>query len=137
IRFLLDTTEVRNAITGIGGPGTRTLDTVAVRDFRTLDGSVSALRAGAEMNRGLFHLGAAFVHHDVDRTAPYGVAFDQGAPVQPGLAASAVEVYGSVPLYCREPTLEGWYQRWLNAPDRVYLPTQLGRAAVQFHGVYK
>ena len=137
IRFLLDTTEVRKAITGLGGTGTRTLDTVAVRAFRTLDGSVDGLRAGAELNRGLVHLGAAFLHHRVDQAAPYGVPFDAAAPVQPGLNVSGVEVYGSVPLYYRELTLEGWWQRWLNTPDRVYLPAQLGRAALQFRGVYK
>src|SRR6185295_9476155 len=50
---------------------------------------------------------------------------------------SGVEAYGSIPLYFRELTLEGWYQRWLNVPDRVYLPPQLGRAAIQFRGLYK
>jgi len=137
VRFLLDTTEVVKAITGIGGGGAPTLDTVAVRELRTLDGSLNGVRGGAELDRGLFHLGAAFVHHRVEQTAPYGVGFDLGAPLQPGLAISGVEAYGSIPLYFRGLTLEGWYQRWLNAPDRVNLPTQLGRVAVQFHDVYK
>lgn len=136
IRFLLDTTEVVKAITGIGGGGARSLDTVAVRELRTLDGSLNAVRGGAEFDRGLFHLGAAFVHHRVEQTAPYGVGFDLGAPLQPGLAVSGVEAYGSIPLYWRELTLEGWYQRWLNTPDRVNLPAQLGRVAVQFHRIY-
>jgi hypothetical protein len=137
IRFLLDTTEVLKAITGIGGGGAQMLDTVEVRELRTLDGSLNAARAGAELNRGLVRLGAAFLHHRVDETAPFGVAFDRGAPLQPGHSASGVEAYGSVPLYWRELTLEGWYQRWLNVPDRVYLPAQLGRAAIQFRGLYK
>ncbi|HEV7589923.1 MAG TPA: Plug domain-containing protein, partial [Longimicrobium sp.] len=101
IRFLLDTTEVLKAITGIGG-GARTLDTVAVRELRTLDGSLNAVRGGAEFERGLVHLGAAFLHHRVAQTAPYGVAFDVGAPLRPGLAVSGVEAYGSIPLYYRE-----------------------------------
>jgi hypothetical protein len=137
IRFLLDTTEVMKAITGIGGGGARTLDTVSVRELRTLDGSLNAVRGGAELDRGLVHLGAAFLHHRVEQTAPYGVPFDVGAPLQPGLAVSGVEAYGSIPLYFRELTLEGWYQRWLKVPDRVYLPAQLGRAAIQFRGRYK
>jgi len=137
IRFLLDTTEVLKAFTGIGGGNARTLDTVAVRELRTLDGSLNAIRGGAELDRGLVHLGAAFLHHRVQQTAPYGVPFDLGAPLQPGLAVSGVEAYGSIPLYYRELTLEGWYQRWLNVPDRVYLPAQLGRAAIQFRARYK
>jgi len=136
IRFLRDTTRIVNAITGIGGTGTQTLDTLDVREFRTLDGSVDGLRAGAEFNRGQVHLGAAFLKHDVDRTAPYGVEFDVGAPTQAGLSINGVEAYARVPLYWRQLTFEGWWQRWLNDPDRVYLPTQLGRAALQFRGVY-
>ncbi|MFL5537732.1 MAG: TonB-dependent receptor [Longimicrobiaceae bacterium] len=137
VRFLLDTTVVVKAITGIGGGGARTLDTVSVRELRTLDSSLNGVRGGAEFERGLFHLGAAFVHHRVEQTAPYGVGFDLGAPLQPGLAVSGVEAYGSIPLYFRGLTLEGWYQRWLNTPDRVNLPAQLGRVAVQFHRIYK
>jgi hypothetical protein len=136
IRFLIDTTRIVNAVTGIGGTGTQTLDTLVAREFRTLDGSVDGLRAGAELNRGLVHLGAAFLQHKVDQTAPYGVEFDQGAPLQPGLSASGVEAYARVPLYFRQLTFEGWWQRWLSSPDRIYLPTQLGRAALQFRGVY-
>lgn len=139
IRFLRDTTEVRQAFTGIGpdGSGVATLDTVDIRAYRTLDGSVDGLRAGAEFSRGLVRLGAAFLHHRVDQTAPYGVGFDQAAPLQDGLDLSGVEAYGQVPLYYRQLTLEGWWQRWLGTPDRVYLPTQQGRAALQFRGVYK
>jgi hypothetical protein len=136
IRFLLDTTAVLKAVTGIGGGAAQTLDTVAVRELNTLDGSLGALRGGAEFDRGRFHLGGAFLHHRVEQTAPYGVGFDVGAPLQPGLAVSGIEAYGSLPLYWRELTLEGWYQRWLKVPDRVYLPAQLGRAAIQFRRVY-
>lgn len=137
ILFLRDTVAVLKAITGIGGDGTRTLDTVNIRAFRTLDGSVDGLRAGAEFNRGLVDVGAAFLHHRVDQTAPYGLLFDQGAVPRDGLDISGVEVYGRIPLYYRQLTLEGWWQRWLNTPDRLYLPAQLGRAALQFRGVYK
>ena len=137
VRFLLDTTEVLKAITGIGGGGVQTLDTVSVRELRTLDASLNGVRGGAELNRGLFHFGAALLHHRVDQTVPYGVEFDRGAPLQPGLALTGVEAYGSLPLYWRELTLEGWYQRWLKVPDRVYLPSQFGRAAIQFRGLYK
>ncbi|HVG44294.1 MAG TPA: Plug domain-containing protein [Longimicrobium sp.] len=137
IRFLLDTTEVLKAVTGIGGGAARTLDTVTVRELRTLGGTLNALRGGAELDRGRFHLGAALLHHRVEQTVPYGVLFDVGAPLQPGLDVTGVEAYGSLPLYWRELTLEGWYQRWLKVPDRVYLPAQLGRAAIQFRGLYK
>lgn len=122
---------------GIGGSGIPVIDTVEVIGFHTLDSQANGFRAGAEFNRGLVHLGAALVHHDLDTTAGYGFLYDNLAPLEPGLAIKGVEAYGSVPLLWRELTLQGWYQRWFDAPDRHYLPTQLGRAAVQFNGVYK
>ncbi|HSU16613.1 Plug domain-containing protein [Longimicrobium sp.] len=137
VRYLAGDSVVLKTIGGIGGTGVPALDTVQVQVIRTLDSSVDGLRAGAEFNRGLFHLGAAVVTHNLDQAAPYGFAFDRAAPVQPGLNVTGVEAYGSIPLYFRQLTLNGWYQRWLNTPDRPYLPSQLGRASVQFNGVYK
>ena len=137
IRYLArDTVELKN-FAGIGGSGFEVSDSVETIAFHTLDSSAKGFRAGAEFNRGLFHLGAAMVHHDVDETAPYGFGYDRFGELHPGLAINGVEAYASVPLIWRELTLQGWYQRWFDAPDRVYLPTQLGRAAVQFNGVYK
>lgn len=137
VRYLAGDSVILKTIGGIGGTGIPTLDTVQVQVFRTLDGSVDGLRAGAELNRGRFHLGAALVHHDLDQAAPYGFAFDRTAPLQPGLNVTGVEAYASIPLLVRQLTLSGWYQRWLNTPDRPYLPQQLGRASIQFNGVYK
>ncbi|HEX6746615.1 MAG TPA: hypothetical protein VF092_04915 [Longimicrobium sp.] len=137
VRYLAGDSVVLKTIGGIGGTGLPTLDTVRVQVIKTLDTSVDGFRAGAEFNRGLFHLGAAMVRHDLDQAVPYGFAFDREVPPEPGLAATGVEAYASVPLYFRQLTLSGWYQRWLDAPDRRYLPTQLGRASIQFNGVYK
>jgi hypothetical protein len=137
IRYQIDTTRVLQTIAGIGGAGFPTLDTLEVREFRTVAPTLTGLRAGAELNRGRLHLGAAFLHHDVDQVAPYGLAFDRATPLQPGQALSGVEGYASVPLLVRTLTLEGWYLRWLGTVDRPYLPVQQGRAALQFHGVYR
>jgi len=137
VRYLALDTLVLKTIGGIGGGGLPTIDSLEVFALKTLDSSVHGLRAGAEFNRGLFRLGAAVVRHDLDTAVPYGFAYDRAQPLQPGLAITGVEAYASLPLLWRELTLQGWYQRWPDAPDRPYLPTQLGRAAVQFNGVYK
>ncbi|HET7463165.1 MAG TPA: Plug domain-containing protein [Longimicrobium sp.] len=137
VRYLALDTLVLKTFGGIGGGGLPTVDSLEVFSIKTLDSSVHGLRAGAEFNRGLFRLGAAVVRHDLDSAVPYGFAYDRTLSPKPGLAITGVEAYASLPLIWRELTLQGWYQRWLDAPDRPYLPTQLGRAAVQFNGVYK
>jgi hypothetical protein len=137
VPYLSTDSVVLSTIGGIGGTGLPTLDTVQVQVVKTLDTSVDGVRAGAEFNRGLFHLGAAVVRHDLDQAVPYGFAFDRTAPVQPGQQLTGVEGYASIPLLVRQLTLSGWYQRWTEAPDRPYLPQQVGRASLQFHGVYK
>ncbi len=105
--------------------------------LETLDSSLRGFRAGAEFNRGLVRVGAALINHDVDTAVPYGFFYDRRAEPQEGMNLNGVEAYVSVPLLVRELTLQGWYQRWLDTPGRPYLPTQLGRAAVQFNRVYK
>ncbi|HET7233346.1 MAG TPA: Plug domain-containing protein [Longimicrobium sp.] len=137
VRYLGQDTLELKTFGGLGGLGLPLVDSVVVQSFKTLESPVHGLRAGAEFNRGLFHLGAAVVRHDLETATPYGFAYDRSQPLQPGLAVTGVEAYGSVPLLVRQLTLQGWYQRWLDTPDRPYLPTQLGRAAVQFNGVYK
>ncbi|HYH81543.1 MAG TPA: Plug domain-containing protein [Longimicrobium sp.] len=137
VRYLARDSVELKTFGGIGANGLPLVDTVEVQAFRTFDSSLNGLRAGAEFNRGRFHLGAAVVRHDLDQAAPYGFVYDRLAPLQPGLAATGVEAYASVPLLVRQLSLQGWYQRWLDTPDRPYLPSQLGRAAVQFNGVYK
>jgi|GEM_PF-1312887 len=137
VRYLARDSVELKTFGGIGGNGLPLVDTVEVQAFRTLDSSLNGLRAGAEFNRGLFHLGAALVHHDLDQAAPYGFVYDRLAPLQPGLNATGIEAYASLPLFFRQLTLQGWYQRWLDTPDRPYLPAQLGRAAIQFNNVYK
>jgi hypothetical protein len=137
VRYLAGDSVILKTIGGIGSTGFPTLDTVQVQVLRTLDTRLDALRGGAEFNRGLFHLGAAVVQQNLDQVVPYGFAFDRGAGPQPAANITGVEAYGSVPLYFRQLTLSGWYQRWLNTPDRPYLPAQLGRASLQFNGVYK
>jgi hypothetical protein len=137
LRVLRDSTMEERTFAGLGGHGIPRTDSVDVAVFQTLTSNMNGLRAGVELNRGLFHLGAAVLHHDVDQAAPYGFDFDRFGTPQPGLAINGVEGYASVPLLVRQLTLSGWVQHWFNQPNRVYLPTNLGRAAVTFNGVYK
>jgi hypothetical protein len=129
---------VESTIGGIVGiPGVPTLDTVEVVAFRTADPSLNALRAGAELNRGSVRLGAAFLSHDVGSVVPYGYLYDRGFEPSDGGRQTGVEAYVSVPVYWRQLRLDGWYQRWLGDADRPYMPTQLGRAALEFTGLYR
>ena len=73
----------------------------------------------------------------MDQAAPYGFDFDRNGDPQAGLAINGVEGYAAVPLLVRQLTLSGWVQHWFAQPNRVYLPTNLGRAALTFNGVYK
>ena len=139
IRFLYDTVAVRGSIGGIVGlPGVPTLDTVDVSVFRTADVGVTALRAGAELARGGLRLGAAFVTHDADAITPFGFVRDRGAAPAGGGSISGVEGYALLPVWL-VPGLrvEGWYQRWLGDAERPFLPTQLGRAALEYSRVLK
>ena len=136
IRFAQDTAlEVPTAGGVIGFPG-QEVDTLFVADYRTLESSLNGLRAGAELARGNWVVGAAYVVQDVDRLAPYGLFFDRGLAPVDGDAASAVEAYVSAPVIWPSLRLDGWYLRFLGDAGRPYQPTQLGRAALQFNRVY-
>ena len=137
VQFVRDTAVERQTVGGvIGLPGAAPVDTVTLSAFRTVDASLTGLRAGGELSRGAFTLGAAYVLQDVSQIAPYGVEFDRGFVPVEGDAASAVEAYASFPLYFRSLRVDGWYLRFLGDATRPYQPTQLGHAAVTFRRTY-
>jgi TonB-dependent receptor-like protein len=138
IRFRDDTTLVVPTIGGIVGlPGVPTLDTIPAAFFRTADPALNALRAGAEYAGSRVRLGAAFVSHDVEMLLPFGFVTDAGVGEAEGERVTGVEGYASFPIRWRQLRFEGWYQRWLSGEERRYLPTQLGRAALEFTGLYR
>ncbi|HEX5724199.1 MAG TPA: hypothetical protein VFX98_01965 [Longimicrobiaceae bacterium] len=137
IAFRRDSTILLNTIGGIAGPPALDTVRVPVQLYRVVQPSLAALRAGAEWARGRVRAGAAYVLHDPDEVAPFGLSFDRGAEPVEGGAASGVEAYLSVPVWFPELRLDAWYTRWLDAADRPFLPEQQGWAALEFHDVYR
>ena len=138
LRYLADDTLVVRTIGGgLGGVGPE-LDTLTVQVFRTAGSALNGLRAGAEFTRGRMALGAAFVSHDVESWAPYGFDFDRRLGLREGDRITGVEVYGTVPVpYVPGLRLGGWYTRWLDEGDRLYLPTQQGRGVLEYNRVFR
>jgi hypothetical protein len=121
----------------VGLPGFPELDTVVVRDFAVAGPSLNALRVGAELTRGSIRVGGALVAHDIGEWAPYGYVYDRAFTPRDDDRLTGFEGYATFPVYWRQLRFGGWYQRWLGEADRPYLPTQLGRAALEFTGVYR
>ncbi|HEU4457260.1 MAG TPA: Plug domain-containing protein [Longimicrobium sp.] len=132
-----DSVIVRTVGGLVGLPGFPELDTVLVRSFQVAAPSLSALRAGAELTRGSMRFGAAVVSHDVGEWVAYGYPYDRTFKPLDDDRLTGVEAYATFPVYWRQVRFGGWYQRWLGDADRPYLPTQLGRAALEFTGIYR
>jgi hypothetical protein len=101
--------------------------------FPAVESQLTAFRAGAEWNGWGVRLGAAYVSHDLDRMAPFGLAFDRTAPVAPGGLASGFEGYVSVPLLYRPLRFEGSFTRWNEIAGRPYLPLDQLRGGLVFN----
>jgi hypothetical protein len=100
--------------------------------FPAITSQVQAFRAGAEWRGWGARLGAAYLAHDVDSIAPFGLAFDRTTPPALVLPSSAIEAFGSIPLLYQPLRLEGSYTHWLDTGGRPYLPEQHGRLALVF-----
>ncbi len=136
IRVARDTTLLRLPIAGVGQPGEPTV-AVPLRLFRGEESALQGLRAGAEWAGGGIVAGAAFVRDDVDRVAPYGLAFDVGTASAGGGAEDGVEAWASGPLYFPWARFDGWYARRIAETERRFLPQDQGRLAVELHRVFK
>ena len=136
IPFLGDTALARRTFGGlIGRTPAEVNDTFAI--VRSIQPTLASLRAGAELSRGAYQIGAAFISQDAETVAPYGLAFDQGAGVEEGGTVTAVETYASVPVFSRNLRFDGWFVRRLDAGTRRYLPAYFGRGALEFRNVYR
>jgi hypothetical protein len=136
IPFLADTALSLRTFGGlVGRVPLEVADTTGV--IRLLQPTLAGLRAGAELARGPYQLGAAFVAHDVESVAPYGLSFDRAAGLADGGAVTALEGYASVPVYWRTLRFDGWFVRRLDTVTRRYLPSYFGRGALEFRNVYR
>jgi hypothetical protein len=54
-----------------------------------------------------------------------------------GGAVGGVEAYLSVPLVWRQLRLDAHYTDFLGQPARPYLPARFGRAALEYHWIYR
>lgn len=136
VRFRRDSTVVVKTLAGEVDPTVPDQDTLPVVLFRERESIVGGFRAGAEWTRGSILAGAAFVAHDVDVVAPFGFWFERGLQPVGGGTIGAVEAYVSAPIVWRQLRFDATYTDFLTDPERPYLPQRLGRAALEFHGLY-
>ncbi|HEX2080215.1 MAG TPA: hypothetical protein VHG08_21110 [Longimicrobium sp.] len=137
LRFRRDSTVVVRNLAHEVDPEVPELDTLGVILFRDTESTVGGFRAGAEWARGSLRAGAAFVVHDADAVAPFGFWFERGVEPVAGETATGVEAYLDMPLLWPQLRLQAAYTDFLSAaPERPYLPSRFGRAALEFHGLY-
>jgi hypothetical protein len=104
--------------------------------FPSVASRATAYRAGAEWSGWGVRLGGAYLVHDVDSIAPFGLAFDRTLPAVPVGTATGFETYASIPLIYRPLRLEGSYTRWLDTGGRPYLPEDHGRFGLTFNAQF-
>lgn len=137
VRFWRDSIrEVRNLAHEID-PDVPEFDTLDVVLFRAAESTANGFRAGAEWTRGSMLLGAAFVVQDVDAVVPHGFWYERGLEPVEGGTVSGVEAFASIPLVWRQLRLEASYADFLTDPARPYLPARLGRAALEYHWIFR
>lgn len=118
----------------IAVPGTGEAPPALERSFRfpVISTRFRALRVGAEWTGWGLRLGGAYLVHDADSIAPYGLAFDRPAAPVAAEAARGWEAYASIPLFYRPLRLEGSATRWPQLGGRPYLPQHEERLALVF-----
>ncbi|HEX6912566.1 MAG TPA: TonB-dependent receptor plug domain-containing protein [Longimicrobium sp.] len=137
LRFWRDSTMVVRNLAGVLNPDVQALDTLPIVLFRDTESSANGFRAGAEWTRGSIVAGAAFVAQDVDAVVPYGFWYERGlAPVSGG-TVSGIEAYASIPVIWRQLRLDATYADFFTSPARPYLPVRSGRAALEYHWIFR
>jgi hypothetical protein len=132
ISLVRDTIFLESVLDTLAPEGSRTVADTVVR-FPATASELGALRVGAEWSRWGIRMGAAWVTHDLDVAAPFGLTFDRPAPLVAAGTATGIEAFGSVPLIYRPVRLEGSYTRWTDTGGRPYLPLDAGRLALVFN----
>jgi hypothetical protein len=137
LRFWRDSTVVVRNLAAVLNPAVRELDTLPVVLFRDTESTANGFRAGAEWARGSIVAGAAFVVQDVDAVVPYGYWYERGLEPVGGETVSGVEAYASIPVVWRQLRFDAAYTDFLTAPARPYLPVRFGRAALEYHWIFR
>jgi hypothetical protein len=101
--------------------------------FPSLGSRLHGVRLGAEWSGWGARFGGAYIRHDLDTIAPFGLAFDRTLPPAAADAVDGVEAYLSVPIWWRALRVEGSYVRWSDTGGRPYLPTEHGRFGLVFN----
>jgi hypothetical protein len=112
------------------GPPLVVADTIYV--FPVVRSELDGFRAGVEWTGWGIRLGGAFVSHQVDSIAPFGLAFDRTLRPVEGGTITGWEGYWSVPLIYRPLRAEGTYTRWEESTLRPYLPLDQARIGLSF-----
>jgi hypothetical protein len=137
LRFWRDSVQVVRNLGHEIDPRIPELDTLPVVLFRHTESTATGFRAGAEWSRGSILVGAAFLAQDVDAVVPYGYWYERGLSPVEGGTVSGIEAYASVPVIWRQLRLDASYADFFTAPERPYLPVRLGRAALEYHWVFR
>jgi hypothetical protein len=137
VRGWQDTTVVVRTIAGALNPGLPQLDTLPLVLFNDAESTANGFRAGAEWTRGSIVAGAAWVVQDVDAVVPYGFWYERGLGPVDGETVSGIEAYASIPIIWRQLRLDANYTDFLADPARPYLPVRFGRAALEYHWIFR
>lgn len=137
LRFWRDSSIVVRNLAHVLDPGVPELDTLPIVLFRDTESTANGFRAGAEWARGSILAGAAFVVQDVDAVVPYGFWYERGLGPESGETVSGVEAYASIPVIWRQIRLDATYTDFFTAPARPYLPVRFGRAALEYHWIFR
>jgi hypothetical protein len=104
--------------------------------FPAFGSRVNAYRAGAEWSGWGVRLGGAYLVHDADSIAPFGLAFDRTLQPVAVQRASGFEGYASIPLLYQPLRFEAAYTRWTETGGRPYLPLEHGRIGLTFNALF-
>ncbi|HVH11895.1 MAG TPA: hypothetical protein VM759_02530 [Longimicrobium sp.] len=137
LRFWRDSTQVVRNLGHVLDPSIPELDTLPIVLFRETESTASGFRAGAEWTRGTIAMGAAFVAQDVNSVVPYGWWYERGVNPVDGETISGVEAYASIPVIWRQLRLDATYTDFFTQPARPYLPARFGRAALEYHWLFR
>ena len=137
LRFWRDSTVVVRNLAHLLDPDVQELDTLPTVLFLDTESTANGFRAGAEWTRGSIVAGAAFLAHDLDAVVPYGFWYERGLGPVAGETVSGVEAYASIPIVWRQVRLDFNYTDFLATPARPYLPARFGRAALEYHWIFR
>ncbi|MBI4409085.1 MAG: Plug domain-containing protein [Gemmatimonadetes bacterium] len=93
----------------------------------------NAARAGLELARGGFRLGAAALTVVTDSVPGFLLPFDSTPRLYAGGTVRGWELFGRLPLFWHPLSLEGAYNAWISGFLWPYLPAHNWRASFVYH----